>query len=334
MTNKDNIKNVCLKPIFSSKDIGNDLIFINCTLGYNGNINLLFADKTYDYLKSRKRNISMPMDEEPVYKIVNSFKIVPETSQNYKLFILEENKTLELNNKNINYTHGLQIDSDKYCLACHSKTDAFKNSIAKNCEIFDFNGKLLNEFAIGTGINDIQTNIKNELWISYSDNGIYWSDDNDGTWSHIERNGLNCFDINGNIIYSYDRSNLIIDSCDSLNVYSDSEILINIYSGSVESWFAFAKINNKKVEKILGWTPSTKFMASLGNLLLIENKDGIGDDIKSKFSLVDIEKFKYEDINCEFFNENNERLHCVHAQKDNLYFWKNNALYKFNMKQL
>ena len=40
MTNKDNMKNVYLKPIFSSGDIGNDLIFINCTLGYNGNINL------------------------------------------------------------------------------------------------------------------------------------------------------------------------------------------------------------------------------------------------------------------------------------------------------
>jgi len=330
------MKNICLKPLFSSKDIGNDLIFINCTLGYNGNINLLFADKTYDYLKSRKVKNINPMKKEPEkpkYRIITNFRIVPETSQNYKLFILEENKILELNNKNINYTHGLQIDSDKYCLACHSKTDAFHNSIEKNCEIYDINGKLLNEFTIGTGINDIQTNSNKELWVSYSDNGIYNSPDNDGTWSHIERKGLNCFDINGNILYTYD-SSPIIDSCDSLNVYSDNEILINIYTASVESWFAFAKIKNKKVEKILEWRPYTKLMASLGNLLLVENGNVISDDIRSKFSLVDIEKFKYEDINYEFFNENNERLHCVHAQKDNLYFWKNNELYKFSMKQL
>ena len=98
------MKNIYLKPIFSSSDIGNDLIFINCTLGYNGNINYLFADKTYDYLKSRKVKFSMPMGKEPVYRTVTNFKIVPETSQNYKLFILEDNKTLDLNNKNINYT--------------------------------------------------------------------------------------------------------------------------------------------------------------------------------------------------------------------------------------
>jgi len=334
MTNKDNVKSVYLKPIFSSSEIGNDLIFINCTLGYNGNINLLFADKTYDYLKSRKIKYFIPMSKESGYRTVTNFRIVPETSQNYKLFILEDNKTLDLNNKNINYTHGLQIESDKYCLACHSKTDAFKNTIAKNCEIFDFNGKLLNEFAIGTGINDIQTNSKKELWVSYSDNGIYNSPDNDGTWSHIERNGLNCFDVNGNIVYSYDGPDLGIDSCDSLNVISDSVILLNIYDGCVESWFAFAKINNKKVEETIEWRESTKFMASLGNLLLIVNGDVIRDDIRSKFSLVDIEKRKYEGINCEFFNENNERLHCIHAQKDNLYFWKNNALYKFSIKQL
>jgi hypothetical protein len=68
--------NVYLKPIFSSKDINNDLKFVNCTLGFNGNIN----------------------------------------------------------------------------------------------------GKLLNELDIGTGINDIQTNGKNELWVSYSDIGIYQGD--------------------------------------------------------------------------------------------------------------------------------------------------------------
>jgi len=34
------MENVYIKPIFSSNDIGDSLIFINCTLGYNGNINL------------------------------------------------------------------------------------------------------------------------------------------------------------------------------------------------------------------------------------------------------------------------------------------------------
>ena len=194
------MENVYLKPIFSSGDIKNDLIFINCTLGFNGNINLLFAYKKYDYLKSRKVRNVYPKGKKPEwpdYRTVTNFRIVPETLQNYILFILEENKTLNLDNKNINYTNGLQIDSDKYCLACHSKTDAFGSSIKKNCEIFDFNGKLLNVLDIGTGINDIQTNGKQELWVSYSDIGIFGADYGDNT--HIEKSGLNCFDINDNI---------------------------------------------------------------------------------------------------------------------------------------
>jgi hypothetical protein len=132
------MENVYLKPIFNSNDIGKDLIFINCTLGYNGNINLLFAEKTFDYLKSKEVRFIIPnygrTDKEPggpIYRTVTNFKIFPETLQNYKLLILEENKVLEVNNKNINYTHGLQIDSEKYCLVCRDKHDAFQKSIKK-----------------------------------------------------------------------------------------------------------------------------------------------------------------------------------------------------------
>jgi len=39
------MENVYLKPVFTSNDIGKDLIFINCTLGYNGNIKLLVTKK-------------------------------------------------------------------------------------------------------------------------------------------------------------------------------------------------------------------------------------------------------------------------------------------------
>jgi hypothetical protein len=145
--------------------------------------------------------------------------------------------------------------------------------------------------------------------------------------------GLNCIDVNGNILYRYD-SCPHIDSCDGLNVYSDNEILINIYSGSVESWFALAKISNKKAEKILEWREHTKYIVASENMVFIENRDGICDDIRSKFTFVDIKNFIKEEITYEFFNENNERLHCVHAQKDNLFFWKNNSLYKFDIKQI
>jgi len=59
------MNNIYLKPIFASNDIKDDLIFINCTLGFNGNINLLFADKKYDYLISRKVKNVYPKGKKP-----------------------------------------------------------------------------------------------------------------------------------------------------------------------------------------------------------------------------------------------------------------------------
>jgi hypothetical protein len=327
------MKNVYLKPIFSSDDIGKDLIFINCTLGYNGNINLLFADKTYDYLESKYLKDIFPgffrteKDNGLSFKIVNHFKIFPKNPQNYKLYILEENKFLELNNKNINYTHGLQIDSDKYLLVCHSKEDASDNTIKKNCEIYNPNGKLLKKLDFGSKINNIQIINNHEIWVSYYDIAGFCRGKKEG-------NGLNCFDHKGNILYKYDHSSLYIDSCDSLNVYSDNEIFLNIYCGGVESWFALSKINNKKAEKIAEWREHAKFIAFSDNMIFLEKTNGICDDICSKFLFTDIKNYNSDDTIYEFFNGNNERLHCVHAQKHYLFFWKNNSLYKFDIRQL
>ena len=323
------MNNITLKPIFSANDLKEDLIFINCTLGFNGNINLLFADKKYDHLISRQIKNVYPKGKKPewpTYRTVKNFIIFSKTLQNYKLFILEENKTIDLNNKNINYTHGLQIDTDKYCFICHSKRDSFRYLINKNCEIYDSNQKLLDMLNIGTGINDVQTNDKKELWVSYSDIGIYQGD-------KMENKGLNCFNIKGKILYKYN-SKPHMDSCDSLNVYSDSEILVNIYCGAVESWHALAKINNKKVEKTLEWRCGTNIIAASGNKLFIEEGDWNDGIHFRKFILVNIENYNGERIDYDFFNENNERLHCVHAQRDTLYFWENNNLYKYSINQI
>jgi hypothetical protein len=322
------MENIILKPIFSSNDIAEDLIFVNCTLGYNGNVNLLFAEKVYDHLKCRKvENYppgTKPKPEWPEYRIVVNFQIYPETPQNYKLLMLEENKIMELNNKNINYTNGMQVDSDKYCFACHSRGDAFKNKLDKNCQIFDSNGMLLNEIVIGTGVLDIQTNSSHELWVSYNDTGIFLGDD-------IGEKGLNCFDIDGNILYRYD-SKPRIDECNGLNVCSDNEILVNIYSGSVDTWYAFAEIINKKVVKTMEWRQYTHLMPFSGNHVLAE-RNGDAENVISKFSLLNIENPGNIINTYQFFNEDNEELHCVHAQKDTLFFWKGKKLYKISIDE-
>jgi hypothetical protein len=326
------MKRIIVTPVFFLGDLLHDPIFINCSLGYNGNINLFFAEKRYDYLKSRKVKNMYPVGAQPDppgYRTVKNFKIRPQTPQNYRLIIPEENRVMEFNNKSINYTHALQIDPGKYCFICNSTHDSFKNSLDKNCQMTDSKGEVIDEFTLGTGINDVQTDSKGQLWVSYGDIGIYGGFLDEDT---IGRKGLNCFDANGNITYRHDGSP-VIDSCDSLNVCSDNEVVINIYSGSVETWFAFVKIANKKIEKKLEWRESAKFMAFSGNLALVEerSRDRV---IKSTFLLVNIEKYGKEDAVFEFYNSNNEELNCVHAQKDALFFWKKKMLYKINIDEL
>jgi len=337
-----------LKPVFSSNDIGKDLIFINCTLGYNGNINLLFAVKNYDNLREIKYKNVLPKDknpESPKYRVHKSFKIYPKTLQSYKLFILEENKAFDLFNKDINYTHGLQIDSDKFCLACWMKTDNFHDKIEKNCEIYDINGDLLCKYDIGTRIRNIQTCKRQQFWVSYDCSFVE---------EGIKRTGLTCFNIKGKVLYRYNSFPCIAE-CDALNVCSDKEVLINNYCGYVKSWRAFVRITDKKHLKSVAWSEGTKFIASSGNFVLVQNRIN-SFDINSRFAVLDMDKFTVNldnrdnyDMNSdtyvnpysdkdeldknsyEFFNENDERLNCVHAQKDTLYFCNDNKLYTYSM---
>jgi hypothetical protein len=317
-----------LEPVFNSLEISNGLILVNCSLGYNGSINLLFADKKYDCFNiKRVKNIDPLGKREFGYRTVKNFKIRPSLPQNYRLIILGKNhKVVEFNNEKINYTHGMQIDIDTYCFICHTIDEKFRN----NVKLTDCKGKMINEFSIGTGVNDIQTNSKRELWVSYSDVGIY-----SGIFEFeksIEKSGLNCFDIFGNIIYAYSNRPRI-DECNSLNVMSENEILINIYSGSLESWYAFGKIIDKTVSKIIEWREFTRFLACSGNKILVEEKLQ-AEDIKSKFTLLDIGEKAAEIEVFEFFNTKNEKLNCIHAQGDKLYFWRESELYKISIEEL
>jgi hypothetical protein len=317
--------NKYLEPVFNSLEISNKLILINCSLGYNGSINLLFADKQYDSFNIKQVKKTDPLGKRDFgYGTVKKFKIRPLFPQNYRLIILGKNyRVIEFNNEKINYTHGMQIDSDTYCFICHTTDEKFRN----NVKLTDCTGKIINEFTIGTGVNGVQTNSKHELWVSYSDTGIY----SNVFEESIEQSGLNCFDVFGNIIYAYS-NRPIIDECNSLNVISENEIAINIYSGSLKSLYAFVKIIDKTVSKITEWEKSTRFLACSGNKILAErNQTG---EIKSNFALLNIGERAIEIEQFEFLDKKNEKLNCIYAQGDTLYFWGENKLYKISIEEL
>ena len=296
----DKHRTVILKPVFSSKDFGDDLIFINCTLGYDGHINLLFADKEYDCQE------------------------VPRFPQNYRMIIPEKNKVIELNNKKIYYTMGLQFDENKYCLICAATSNNAKDHLDKKCHIFNFSGKKINEFYIGIGAKSIQTASKNKIFISYDDDG-FLKNENDFSGS-----ALVCINDDGEVIRRY--SGLGMIECESFNVVSDTNLIINTYPAERPYSYAFAQITRDAMEKYIGCRSSVEYFAVLDNIMLTADPDFF--NIVPKYSLIKIDNPDQILDSFEFFCANGERLNCVHAQKDTMYIWKNHMLYKVSIDEL
>jgi hypothetical protein len=328
ISTEKNMINKILKPVFSSADISPDLIFINCSLGYDGNINLLFADKKYDNTKTWILRYGISTDGKNLERVMKKRKARPETAQDYRLIILgNENKIIEFNKQKFNYTHGLQADVDTYCFL-HPGDANYSKALKDNLKIVNEAGKITNALQVGYGIIDIQTNSNHELWVSYADIGIF----NSGTFSvppNIETKGLNCFDIHGNIIYTYNGSLTIADA-NALNVVSENEVFLSIYSGHAKLCYALGKITGKGKAQIIGGDVAAYFMAYSNNKILVNCGD--------YFRLLDIEK-EFEEINSfAFFDEKNQRLyrsmHCKRAQKDKLFFWKDNMLYMVSIDEL
>jgi hypothetical protein len=190
-----------------------------------------------------------------------------------------------------------------------------------NCQIIDQNENIINEFTIGSGYRDIQTNNNHELWVSYGDTAIYFLEHND-----IAKGGLNCFNLNGEIIYKYD-GKITIDQCERLNVYSDNEVFLEIYSGSLNTWYGFVKIVNKKVEIITEQKPYVKALAFYDNFILVRGSS-------TGYSLLDTNDNFKEIQSFEFYNNNNEKIWLWRANREALFFCSDKMLYKLNFSEL
>ena len=296
-----------LDQIFDIADISQNFILINCTLGYNGDVNILCADGTYGEFNTR-------------YQF--PFKVALSNQQNYRIIILGKNfKIVELNREKVNYQHGFQVDIDKYCYICRKINGRFKNNLI----ITDGFGKKINKISIGNMVNDVQTNSNQELWVSYLEEGVYFA-----SFDSIEKNGLNCFDLFGNISYTYEFKPKIAVYY-SFNVISENEILINTYS-YVGERLALGKIFDKRVDKVIEWKHYTDFLAYYNNMILVENKS-IGEK-NQKFALLDINNNLKIIKTFEFFGKKKERLNCICGQGDKLLFFGKSKIYSISIKEL
>lgn len=102
------------------------------------------------------------------------------------------------------------------------------NAEKENAMIINHKGEILNKFFVGEGVQDCQVDKFNNIWISYSEEGIFGE-------GCIGKTGLVAFDIKGSIVFNnfdtiiemYDIPP--IDDCQAMNV-KDDEVWLHYYS--------------------------------------------------------------------------------------------------------
>jgi hypothetical protein len=135
-----------------------------------------------------------------------------------------------------------------------------------NGYLFDKRGQLVGRILLGDGIEDLQTTTSNEIWVSYSDEGIYG---NLGWRKPIGKAGLLRFDMQGKICFQFKGAAGLgpIDDCYSLNVVSEREALCRYYSQ-----FSIVKIYDDQIAH--HWASPAKGSSGLavwGNYLAMQN---------------------------------------------------------------
>jgi hypothetical protein len=119
----------------------------------------------------------------------------------------------------------------------------------KNAALLDWQGRVLDRFTLGDGIEDLRVTKEGTIWASYFDEGVFG---NLG-WSHpgpeaIGASGLVAFSPTGEVQFSYDAAAAGTDSiCDAsaTNVTGDGDVWIYFYTefpivrirqGAYRSW--------------------------------------------------------------------------------------------------
>jgi hypothetical protein len=314
------MRRVIENAIFSLKDIGDEYTFINCSFGYDGNINLLFLrSAAEDAIENRKKDIC-------------DFELFSAYPQEYLFVKLSENiEKITFSGKHIHYTTALQLDENKYLFACTRSLEAEESgdTITHNCEILDKNGDVLSSFYIGQGVTGIQTNSKHEILIAHYDRDVFGEIESSGLTQHGEDGKrkniyLGCY---------------VVD-CDGLNVESDNTIWAYVYKApdhinNNEKWNSLIKLTNKKFEKMWDYKYLRPHIAVSGDYVFLSETRWTGnrcDEYSGKIYKLENEPEFVEEY--EFYNSSNTALEIYRAQRDLILCWADNCLYKICMTEL
>ncbi|MFE0506617.1 hypothetical protein [Peribacillus butanolivorans] len=145
--------------------------------------------------------------------------------QNWTVHIInnQQYKKIEFHDVPINIHH-VQTFSDGTIMLVGSRCEYNEGKPDKNARFYDCNGRFLYALTFGDGIQSVQVDEQDRIWISYFDEGVFG---NYGWDEPIGRHGLILFDRQGKILWhagEYD-----ISDCYALNVASLDKVCFYYY---------------------------------------------------------------------------------------------------------
>ena len=176
------------------------------------------------------RSITITDDALFLYMKQPKLKNFSKSATRYKILRKSKHQTEEILLPPLKITYPLvDIFSDGSILLVNSRcryrgvNDSDLNGI-----IYNPSTQEIRRFLAGDGIEQVSIDSKDNIWISYFDEGVFgnygWGKSD--TPPPVGRSGLNCFDKSGNIIWKFDHPDRFIDDCYAMNVTSQN---IHIY---------------------------------------------------------------------------------------------------------
>lgn len=133
-------------------------------------------------------------------------------------------ETIELKNLSLIPTE-IDLFSDGSILIVQSRCLKDGRYIEKNAGRYNPNGQLIEAFTLGDGIEHVQIDEKDNIWVGYFDEGIFG---NFGWDQPIGSDGVIAYTMNGQKIWGANSFDII--DCYALNVVSSEEVYFYYYS--------------------------------------------------------------------------------------------------------
>lgn len=199
---------------------GMDLASIN--VGPSGELYLLTVSKPTKRRSQTKKNVT-------------SAKVRTSDPHNFIVTRFDDSQvaSFEIRDQFWNYHNVQPLPDDEFLLVCGRAYYRGPDEFNLNGKVFSQTGDLRREFLLGDGIQDVQTTVDGNIWVSYFDEGVFgnygWGYGNNPP---IGESGLIQWERFGKKLYEYSPPSGLdmISDCYALNVTNNDDIWFYYYT--------------------------------------------------------------------------------------------------------